>query len=154
MEASPLNLFLVFILVVVTTAGLVSSQVVTTQVIDLAEKARDYFIEATKGNIVGQTTANKFGQNTVVGTSEEDIQSQGGTLIFLQSAEFIGVISSYSTSGVCTCFWGVGCSGNSGNVIATTGCFRSSSCWLMLNSLEYNPTRTEIDRIVKSICMS
>ena len=65
-----------------------------TQVIELTEKVRSFFIEATKGNIIGQETGNKFGQNLVVGTSFEDIQSQGGTLIFLQSAELITISSS------------------------------------------------------------
>ena len=70
------------------------SQVVQTQVIELTEKVRDFFVEATKGNIVGQATLNKFGENLVVGIAEEDIQSQGGTLIFLQSAEIITISSS------------------------------------------------------------
>ena len=63
------------------------------QVIDLAERARDFFIESTKGNIIGQESGNKFGQNTAVGTIEEDIQSQGGTLVFLQTAELITIVS-------------------------------------------------------------
>ncbi|KKN59027.1 hypothetical protein LCGC14_0545820 [marine sediment metagenome] len=90
-KKSPLTFIFLFLLVLTPFA---LSQVVQTQVIDLSEKARDYFIEATKGNIVGQETGSIFAQNDVVGTAEEDIQSQGGTLIFLQTAEFISIISS------------------------------------------------------------
>lgn len=71
----------------------VYSQVIQTQVIDLSERARDFFIEATKGNIQGQETENKFGENLAVGTTQEDIQSQGGTLIFLESPETIDFVS-------------------------------------------------------------
>ena len=72
---------------------LIDSQLVGTQLIDLSEKARDFFVEATKGNIQGQQTGNQFGENLDVGVTEEDIQTQGGVLIFLQSAEKIEVIS-------------------------------------------------------------
>ncbi len=75
----------------------ITAQVVGTNIIELTEKVRNFFIEATKGNIVGQTTGNKFGQNIAVGSSEEDIQSQGGILIFLQAAELI-TLSSSSTN--------------------------------------------------------
>ncbi|KKM66092.1 hypothetical protein LCGC14_1484610 [marine sediment metagenome] len=83
---------------------IVPAQVVgeTFQVINLAEKARNYFIESTKGNIIGQETGNNFGQNLAVGTSEEDIQSQGGTLVFLESAEFISIVSSDTTNDILT----------------------------------------------------
>lgn len=75
---------------------IVDAQVVgeTFQVINLAERARDFFIEATKGNVIGQTTLNKFGENLEVGVTTEDIQSQGGTLVFLQVAELITFSSS------------------------------------------------------------
>ena len=86
--------FISFIFLVITLSYVVTSQVVQTQVIELTEKVRDFFVQATKGNIVGQTTGNIFAQNDVVGTIEEDIQSQGGTLIFLQNAEIIGLVSS------------------------------------------------------------
>jgi len=85
------KLFLFLILGFIITG--VYAQVVGVTVIELTEKARDFFIESTKGNIIGQETGNKFGQNLVVGTTEEDIQSQGGTLIFLQSAELITLVS-------------------------------------------------------------
>ncbi len=83
---------------------IVPAQVVgeTFQVINLAEKARNFFIEATKGNIIGQEGLNQFGQNLIVGTIEEDIQSQGGILIFLQSAEFISIVSSDTTNDILT----------------------------------------------------
>ncbi len=89
------KLILGLLFFIIGSSIIVTAQVTTvqTQVLDLAERARDYFIEATKGNIVGQETGNKFGQNLVVGTTEEDIQSQGGTLIFLQAAEFISISS-------------------------------------------------------------
>ncbi len=84
------------------TSFFVGAQIIArdVQVLDLAEKARNFFIETTKGNIVGQVTGNKFGQNLAVGTSEEDIQSQGGTLVFLESAEFISIISSDTTNDI------------------------------------------------------
>ncbi len=84
-----------FLFVLIGSSFILHAQITTvqTQVLDLAEKARNYFIEATKGNIVGQSTANKFGQNLIVGTTEEDIQSQGGILVFLQAAELITISS-------------------------------------------------------------
>lgn len=84
-------LFIFLFLLVLTPFAF--SQVVGTDVIELTEKVRNYFIEATKGNIIGQETGNMFGQNLVVGTTEEDIQSQGGILIFLQTAELITISS-------------------------------------------------------------
>ncbi|HEC37458.1 hypothetical protein LCGC14_0476630 [marine sediment metagenome] len=84
---------LVFFLFLLVLTPVILSQVVQTQVIELTERTRDFFIEATKGNLVGQETGNKFGQNLAVGTSEEDIQSQGGTLIFLQAPELITISS-------------------------------------------------------------
>ncbi len=73
---------------------ILNAQIIDTQVIDLAEKARNFFIEVTKGNIQGQITDTKFGENLGVSTVEQDIQSQGGVLTFLQSAQFISIISS------------------------------------------------------------
>lgn len=64
-----------------------------SNVIDFASDVKDFFIEATKGNVAGQTTLNKFGENLAVGTSEEDIRASGGTLVFLQSAELITISS-------------------------------------------------------------
>lgn len=87
------KVFIFLILAVVLISGFVVGQVVQTQVIELTEKVRDFFIEASKGNIIGQSTGNKFGQNLIVGTTQEDIQSQGGTLSFLQSAELISISS-------------------------------------------------------------
>lgn len=84
-----------FIFLFIGLSFVVGAQVIgDTQVIDLAEKARDFFIEATKGNIIGQETINKFGHNENLGTSFEDIQNEGGTLIFLQSAELLTISSS------------------------------------------------------------
>ncbi|KKM99398.1 hypothetical protein LCGC14_1148300 [marine sediment metagenome] len=86
--------FFLFLFLLSFSLLLVNAQVIGTSVIELTEKTRDFFIEATKGNIIGQETGNKFGQNLAVGTTVEDIQSQGGTLIFLQAAEFISLSSS------------------------------------------------------------
>ncbi len=86
----PLILIFLFLLV---SSPFAFSQVVQTQVIDLSEKARNFFIEATKGNIQGQETFNKFGENLGVSTVEQDIQSQGGVLTFLQIAELITISS-------------------------------------------------------------
>ena len=85
--------FIFLFLFIIMIIGFTYAQVIQTQVIELTEKVRDFFIEATKGNIIGQTTSNKFGQNLVVGTSVEDIQSQGGKLTFLQAAELISISS-------------------------------------------------------------
>lgn len=63
-------------------------------VINLANGFGDFFVELVKGNVVGQKSINKFGQNDIVGTVEEDVQTQGGTLIFLTSAELMSIISS------------------------------------------------------------
>ena len=96
MSNTKIKFILVLLFVLIGSSFIITSQITTTQtqVLDLAERARDYFIEATKGNIVGQETGNKFGENLVVGTTLEDIQSQGGILDFLQSAELINIISS------------------------------------------------------------
>ncbi|KKN14654.1 hypothetical protein LCGC14_0993850 [marine sediment metagenome] len=85
--------FILIIILILLAVPLIDSQLVGTQLIDLSEKARDFFVEATKGNIQGQQTGNQFGENLDVGVSEEDIQTQGGVLIFLQSAEKIEIIS-------------------------------------------------------------
>lgn len=84
---------LIFLFLILLALPFVFSQVIQTQVIDLSERARDFFVEATKGNIQGQATGNQFGENLDVGVTEEDIQTQGGVLIFLQSAEKIEIIS-------------------------------------------------------------
>lgn len=63
-------------------------------VINLANGFEDFFVELVKGNVVGQESINKFGQNDIVGTVEEDVQTQGGTLVFLTSAELMSIISS------------------------------------------------------------
>ena len=103
MGNTKIKFVLTFLFILIGSSFIITSQVTTqTQVLDLAVDALNYFIEATKGNIVGQETANKFGQNLAVGTSEEDIQSQGGTLIFLQSAEFISIVSSDTTNDILT----------------------------------------------------
>ncbi len=92
MKKKTRNIFLLFSFLLVLTP-FIYSQVVGVTVIELTERARDFFIEATKGNIIGQETGNKFGQNLVVGTTEEDIQSQGGALVFLEAASFISIVS-------------------------------------------------------------
>ena len=95
MNKNTTRFVLTLLFFLIGSSFIITSQITTTQtqVLNLAERARDFFIEATKGNIVGQETGNQFGQNLVVGTSEEDIQSQGGTLIFLEGAEFISISS-------------------------------------------------------------
>ena len=93
-QTSKKSKIIISILLLIIAIPLIYSQVVGTSVIELTEKVRDFFVETTKGNIIGQTTGNIFAQNDVVGTIEEDIQSQGGTLIFLQNAEIIGLVSS------------------------------------------------------------
>jgi len=87
---SPLIFFFFFLLVL---TPVVLSQVVQTQVIELTSKVRDFFIEATKGNIVGQETFNMNGHNEDLGTTEEDVQEQGGILVFLQAAEIMSITS-------------------------------------------------------------
>ena len=92
-KKSVLVVSFISLLITISIISIVNAQVVQTQVIELTEKVRDYFIEASKGNVLGKTPDNKFGQNLVVGTIEEDIQSQGGTLIFLQTPELITLSS-------------------------------------------------------------
>ncbi len=88
------NLFVTILFMVLGFSIIVTAQVIgDTQVIDLSEKARDFFIEATKGNVIGQETLSKFGHNLAVGTSLEDIQGEGGTLTFLTSANIITIVS-------------------------------------------------------------
>ena len=82
------------IFLILGMVAVVYAQVIGTTVVELTEKVRDFFVETTKGNIIGQQTGNIFAQNDVVGTIEEDIQSQGGVLVFLQAAETINIISS------------------------------------------------------------
>lgn len=93
MKVSDFLLSFIFIVV----AGFIAAPLVFAQTnsptIDLTPDETDFFIEATKGNLPGQETGNQFGENTVVGSTEEDVQSQGGTLIFLQSAEFMEIVS-------------------------------------------------------------
>ncbi len=87
--------FAAVLVILVGLSIIITAQVIgNTQVIDLAEKTRDYFIETAKGNIGGQKTGNIFAQNDLVGTIEEDLQSQGGVLVFLQSPEKMSIISS------------------------------------------------------------
>lgn len=81
----------IFILVI--NIPLLMAQVINTQVIDLSEKTRDFFVEASKGNIAGQSTLNINAHNEDLGTTQEDIQEQGGTLVFLESAEIISFSS-------------------------------------------------------------
>ncbi len=96
------NKILVGIFLTVFLMTYITAQVIQTQVIELTEKVKDYFIESIKGNIKGQEALNQFGINVDVGTVEEDIQSQGGILTFLQSAEFISIISSDTTNDILT----------------------------------------------------
>ncbi len=93
MKKDGIFMVLIVIISLIGISVIVNAQVVGTPIIELTERVRDFFIEASKGNIIGQITGNKFGQNLAVGTNEEDIQSQGGTLIFLQSAELITISS-------------------------------------------------------------
>jgi len=93
----------VFVFVIVITT-FISSQVVQTQVIELTEKVRNFFIEATKGNIIGQITISVVGHNEAVGVSEEDVQEQGGILIFLEAAE----IHSFNSTSALDTIAGIG----------------------------------------------
>ncbi len=88
-----LSIFLFSFLLFIVLTGFVLAQVIQTQVIELTEKVRDFFVEATKGNIVGQESNNIFGHNLALGTSIEDIQGQGGILVFLQTAELMAIAS-------------------------------------------------------------
>lgn len=84
----------ILILTVLALGIFLSSPVLAGQIVDLNPNFWDYFIEAIKGNVPGTTSLNKFGENLAVGTSLEDIQSQGGKLTFLTSAEKINITSS------------------------------------------------------------
>ncbi len=85
--------YLLIIFLILLAVPFIYAQVVTqTQVIDLSERARDFFVEATKGNIQGQETVNIFGRfSELAEVMEEDIQTQGGSLVFLQSPETLNI---------------------------------------------------------------
>ncbi len=128
------------IVFLVMFTAMVTSQVVQTQVIDLSEKARDFFIEATKGNIQGQITNNVIGLNEDVGGIFEDIQTQGGVLIFLQAPETIDIIST-SASDVAG-----GANANSIRIIGLDANFTEIEEVLLLNVLG-NTTTKEFIRV-------
>lgn len=79
-------------LIMVSLAVVVIAE--SDNVVNLANGFEDFFVELVKGNVVGQESINKFGQNDIVGTVEEDVQTQGGILTFLTSAELMSIISS------------------------------------------------------------
>ncbi len=88
------KLIIFFSIFLLVTIPLSFSQVVQTQVIDLSEKARDFFIEATKGNIQGQETVSKFAHFTSLNEVDMvDVQSQGGNLVFMQVADTLDLVS-------------------------------------------------------------
>ncbi len=98
MKVSYLLIFFFFL--VITFSSIVFSQVVQTSVIDLSEKARDFFVEAAKGNIVGQEVFDINGHNEDLGTTEEDVQEQGGVLVFLEAAEIISIVSTSASDDI------------------------------------------------------
>ncbi len=136
---------LIFFSFVVIYSEPIIAQVLQNQVIELTEKVRDYFIETTKGNIIGQETGNIFAQNDVVGTTEEDVQSQGGTLIFLQSAELIGILSSDTVNDI-----NGGSNANSVKIIGLNENFTEISEIVNLSTVSVN-TVNEYIRINKLI---
>lgn len=56
-------------------------------------KSGDYAHELALGNIPGRSTVNKFGRNTAVGTSAEDIWTVGGVRAWLSAATLFEVLS-------------------------------------------------------------
>lgn len=54
---------------------------------------KEFFLEVARGNIPGWQGVHKFGRNVAAGTSEEQIQFGGGTLVPLTSAVTIEAIS-------------------------------------------------------------
>lgn len=143
-----ISLFFFFFLFLLVLTPFIYSQVVQTQVIELTEKVRDFFIEAAKGNIIGQETGNLFAQNDAVGTVEEDIQSQGGILIFLQSAETIDITSADTVNDVAG-----GSNANSVRIIGLNENFTEIEEVLLLNAAG-NTTTQEFIRINKLIVNS
>ena len=143
-----ISLFFFFFLFLLVLTPFIYSQVIQTQVIELTEKVRDFFIEATKGNIIGQETGNLFAQNDAVGTVEEDIQSQGGILIFLQSAETIDITSADTVNDVAG-----GSNANSVRIIGLNENFTEIEEVLLLNAAG-NTTTQEFIRINKLIVNS
>lgn len=138
----PLNIFIILFLLVLTP--FVFSQVVQTQVIELTERVRDYFIEATKGNIIGQETVNKFGQNLAVGTGTfEDIQSQGGVLVFLEAAEIISIVSTDAADDM------TGTNARSVEIIGLSGNFTEISEVVFLDGLVSVNTTQEYIRVTR-----
>lgn len=74
----------------------------TSNVVNLVPEVFDYLIEVNMGHIPGQKMEHWFGDNDAVGTSEEDIWGNGGTLFHLFSAETMDIISTDTTNDIST----------------------------------------------------
>ena len=59
----------------------------------LDEPGKNFFLEVARGNVAGYSGIHKFGRNVAAGTSEEQIQFGGGTLVPLTAAVNIEAIS-------------------------------------------------------------
>jgi len=74
-----LTYFLIFSVIFVSYAYFTQAN---TNIVNL-EQQTDYYLEVAKGNILGSSPINKFGENGAVGTSFEDIWDYGGTYVYL-----------------------------------------------------------------------
>lgn len=54
----------------------------------------DYALEVSKGNITGVSYVNKFGRNTDIDTTQEDVWDGGGTYTFSTTADITDIVSS------------------------------------------------------------
>lgn len=71
-----------------------------SNVANFISTVKDFLIEVNMGNVAGQELVHWFGDNDAVGTSEEDIWGNGGTLVHLTSAETMDIISTDTTNDI------------------------------------------------------
>lgn len=63
---------------------------------------RDFLLEVNQGNIPGHELIHKFGSNSDVGTTKEDLWEVGGLIPWMLAAETMDVVSSDTTNDIIT----------------------------------------------------
>lgn len=64
--------------------------------------AKDFLAEVNFGNVPGYKLVHKFGSNSDVGTTKEDVWEQGGDIPWMIAAETLEVVSSDTTNDIST----------------------------------------------------